>query len=53
VTVLQGFIFGSSAYDPVTFVTVASLLVAVASVAAFIPALSVLRLDPATALREE
>ena len=39
--------------DPVTFVSVASLLIAVALVANLVPALRATRVDPAVVLREE
>ena len=41
------------ATDPVTFVSVASLLIAVALVANLVPALRATRVDPAVVLREE
>jgi predicted permease len=47
------FVWGVSANDPVTFVGVAALLVAVAAVASILPALRILRLDPAQTLRAE
>jgi len=39
--------------DPVTFVSVASLLIGVALVANLVPALRATRVDPAVVLREE
>jgi predicted permease len=48
---LQHYVWGVSTTDPVTFAAVAALLPAVATVASFIPALRILRLDPATILR--
>jgi predicted permease len=51
--VLQGFVFGVSTSDPATFCVVGALLVVTAAVASLIPALSVLRLDPAATLRNE
>jgi predicted permease len=50
---LQHFVWGVSANDPVTFLGVAALLVAVAAVASLLPALRILRLDPAQTLRAE
>ena len=51
--VLQHFVWGVSANDPMTFAGVAALLVAVAAVASVLPALRILRLDPAQTLRAE
>jgi putative ABC transport system permease protein len=48
---LQHYVWGVSTTDPVTFAAVAALLPAVATVASFVPALRILRLDPATILR--
>lgn len=50
---LAHMVWGVSAGDPMTFMTVAVLLVAVATVASIIPALRILRLDPARTLRAE
>ena len=50
---LSHMVWGVSASDPVTFIAVALLLVAVATVASIIPALRILRLDPARTLRAE
>jgi ABC-type antimicrobial peptide transport system permease subunit len=50
---LHHFVWGVSANDPVTFLGVAALLVAVAAVASLLPALRILRLDPAQTLRAE
>jgi putative ABC transport system permease protein len=46
-------LFQTSARDPVVFVGVAALLVAIALVASAIPALRAARVDPVTALRAE
>jgi predicted permease len=46
-------LYGISARDPVTFVTIAGILVAVALAASGIPALRAARIDPMSALRAE
>jgi ABC-type antimicrobial peptide transport system permease subunit len=51
--VLRSFIWGVSAVDYLTFVAAAAVLLLVAMLASFIPALRVLRLDPANTLRHE
>ena len=53
VRLLQSFLSGVTPADPVTFVAVALTLLVVAFVASTIPALKVLRLDPAKTLRAE
>ena len=50
---LENLLFGVSARDPLTFVSVAVILLLVASVACFIPARRAMRIDPITALRYE
>lgn len=52
VPLLRHFLWGVSATDPVTFLAVGAILLAVASLASVGPALRILRLDPAKALRE-
>jgi putative ABC transport system permease protein len=51
--VLQGFLFGISASDPLTFTCVAVLLTFVGIAAAFFPARRATRVDPIVALRYE
>jgi predicted permease len=50
---LRSFVWGVSAVDTFTFVAAAVALLLVAMLASFIPALRVLRLDPAHTLRHE
>jgi putative ABC transport system permease protein len=52
VRVLTGFIWGVSALDPSTFVTVAVTLVVVAIIASLVPAVRAVRLNPVRALRQ-
>jgi predicted permease len=53
VRLLRSFLWGVQPTDPITFVTVVVGLLAVAFMASIIPALRVLRLDPALTLRAE
>lgn len=50
---ISSFLFGVSATDAATFVSVCALLVATACAAAWIPARRAIKVDPATALRQE
>src|SRR5204862_3427470 len=53
VRLLQSFLWGVTAGDPLTFGVVVATLIGVALVASLIPAMRVLRLDPALTLRAE
>jgi predicted permease len=50
-TALAGLLFGVTSGDPLTYIGMGALLVAVASVAGFIPACRASRIDPIVALR--
>ena len=52
-SLLRGFLFGVSTYDPVTFATVPVVLVAVGALAAYLPARRATRVDPVVALKAE
>jgi predicted permease len=51
--VLKGQLFGVSATDPLTFVAVPAILVAVAMIACVVPARRALAVDPASTIRAE
>jgi predicted permease len=51
VRLLQHYVWGVSTTDPVTFGIVIATLLAVATIASVVPALKILRMDPATILR--
>ncbi len=51
VRLLRHYLWGVSTTDPVTFAAVAAMLLIVASVASLVPAMRILRLDPAEILR--
>ena len=50
---LEGFIYGITPFDARTFLVVACVLLAIAVTASVLPALRLVRLDPATTLRQD
>jgi putative ABC transport system permease protein len=50
---ISAFLFGVQPLDPVTFVSVAALLLFTAAVAALVPAMRAARVDPVQAFRTE
>jgi putative ABC transport system permease protein len=50
---LTGLLFGVTAHDPMTFASVAALLILVALAACYIPARRAMLIDPLVALRHE
>jgi putative ABC transport system permease protein len=50
---LSGILFGVSATDPATFVTITIVVTAIALLASYVPARRALRIDPAEALRAQ
>jgi predicted permease len=53
VTAFRSFVWGVSTSDPLTFTAAPAILLVVATVAAVLPALRILRLDPAQTLRAD
>lgn len=51
--VLRALLFGITPFDPVTFALAPFILLAVAAVACYLPALRAARIDPAVSLRDD
>jgi ABC-type antimicrobial peptide transport system permease subunit len=50
---MKSLIFGVREHDPATFAAMAAVLLAVAGFASLVPALRILKMDPAETLRSE
>jgi len=50
---ISAFLFGVQPLDPVTFISVAAVLLLTATLAALVPALRAARVDPVEAFRSE
>jgi putative ABC transport system permease protein len=51
--VLESLLYGVSAFDPIAFGVAASVLLVVAAIANFVPALAAARIDPVAALARD
>nr|MBA2271039.1 hypothetical protein [Chthoniobacterales bacterium] len=49
--VMASLLFGVSATDPITFISISAILILVAVLASYIPALRAMKVDPMVALR--
>jgi len=50
---LSSLLYGVAAWDPITFVSIATLIAAIGFLACWLPARRAARVDPVTALRAE
>jgi putative ABC transport system permease protein len=50
-SIMQGMLFGVTATEPSAYVVVSALLIAIAALAAYVPARRAMRIDPSVALR--
>ena len=50
-SVIQGMLFGVTATEPLTYAAVSALLIAIAALAAYVPARRAARISPSVALR--
>ena len=50
---IQGMLFGVRPFDPASYAATATLLLAIAACACYVPARRAMRVDPVTAIRQE